>query len=122
MSITNLHANHSIRFFHVRQYVLEILRSEFKDVPYMGIYRCFQPTVVLRDPDLIKDVLIKDFNSFHQNDMFVDEKADPLLANNPFVVTGERWKRSRNMLAPLFTASKVITCGDLFGAERMFVV
>lgn len=82
--------------------------SNYNDVPYVGVYRFLEPAIVLRDPELIKDVLIKDFMSFDKNDTFIDGKRDPLLKHNPFFLTGEEWKRSRNLLVPLFTASKVL--------------
>lgn len=82
----------------------------------MGIYRGVEPAIILRDPDLIKDVLIKDFPSFNANDLDISEKTDPLLANFAIAVTGDKWKRSRSMLTPLFTASKVMFIpGDDFG-------
>lgn len=84
------------------------IRSDFKDVPYIGYYKFLQPAIVLRDPDLIKDVLIKDCSSFHANDIHLDKKHDPLLATNPFLTTDEDWKRGRSILVPIFSANKVI--------------
>lgn len=60
-----------------------------------------QPAVVLRDPDLIKDVLVRDWNSFHANDFPVDLKFNPLAAVNSFFNMGEAWKRVRNILGPI---------------------
>ena len=40
--------------------------TEFKDEPMVGVYGGHDPLLVLRDLDLIKDVLIKDFNMFAQ--------------------------------------------------------
>lgn len=80
---------------------------KFPNEPFIGYFKVFKPAVMLRDPDLIKSVLVKDFGSFAANDFPLDEKVDPLLAHNPFMVTGERWKTSRQLLTPIFTVSKM---------------
>lgn len=83
--------------------------NKYYDQPYFGYFKCFTPSLVLRDPDIIKDVLIKDYLSFNENDLGFDENQDPLLAQNPFVTTGEKWKQSRALLSPLFTSGKMKT-------------
>lgn len=81
--------------------------SEFKDVPYFGYYKLLEPSIILKDPDLIKDVLVKDCANFHANDFPINEKNDPLMATNPFATQGDIWKRGRSLLVPMFTANKV---------------
>lgn len=44
--------------------------------------------ILIRDPELIKTVLVKDFNSFCDNGFELSEKIDPLLGYNPFGVKG----------------------------------
>lgn len=60
----------------------------------------------MRDPQLIKTVLLKEFNSFHDNDIATDEVSDPVLAKNPFTLKGEKWKSVRNEMSPVFTSKK----------------
>lgn len=62
---------------------------------------------MVRDPELLKSVLITEFNSFHDNDFYIDEKVDPMFGKNPFVLKGDRWKVARNQLIPCFTTKKV---------------
>jgi cytochrome P450 len=81
--------------------------NQFHDVPYVGYFKILNPGVMIRDPELIKEVLIKNFPSFQENDFAFDEKLDPLLAHNPFLVTDEKWRESRGLLSPLFTTNKV---------------
>lgn len=76
-------------------------------MPYVGYYKMLTPGIMIRDPELIKDVLSKDFNSFSKNEITFNVKQDPLLANNPFILIGEKWKRSRILLVPLFSPAKV---------------
>lgn len=49
---------------------------------------CSLPAVLLRDPDLIKNVIIKDFASFEETTMHV---VDLLLAPNPIACVREKW-------------------------------
>lgn len=77
-------------------------------MPYTGYYKFLEPAVNLRDPDLIKDVLIKDHFSFHINEIRFDEKADPLMSLNPFGAIDDTWRKARNVLTPLLTLFKVI--------------
>jgi len=46
--------------------------------------------LLIRDPEIIKSVLVKEFNSFHDNDIESVPDVDPVFGRNPFVLTGER--------------------------------
>lgn len=81
--------------------------SEYKNAPYIGFYKFATPAIVFRDADLIKNVLVRDHHHFAGNDFPVSEKYDPLFYNNPFFLTGERWRLGRNVLVPTMTAGKV---------------
>lgn len=65
------------------------------------------PSIVPRDPDLIKDILISDFNSFRYNDFRMSKKYDPLLAANPFILRDDEWREARKTILPAFSQSKV---------------
>lgn len=76
------------------------------DVKYLGFYATTQPTILLRDPEIVKDILIKNFDSFPNRRGFV-EINDPLSAKNLFSLQGQKWKDVRTMLSPAFTSSKM---------------
>lgn len=57
----------------------------------------FQPAIMLRDPDLIKDILITDFNHFRNNEFQVTKKNDPLAAASPFFSKDEEWQEGRKV-------------------------
>lgn len=82
--------------------------SDYPNAPYSGYYKILNPAINLRDPDLIKDVLIKDHFSFHVNEQNFSRKFDPLMAHNPFVATDDSWRKARSVLTPLLTLFKVI--------------
>ncbi|XP_020280621.1 cytochrome P450 9e2-like [Pseudomyrmex gracilis] len=77
------------------------------DVRYFGSIDLATPTVILRDPELIKDVMVKEFEHFHDHQLFVSEDIDPLFGKNIFSLRGDRWREMRNTLSPSFTASKM---------------
>lgn len=67
------------------------------------------PRLVVLEPELVKDVMIRNFKSFHDNEFgdMIDKKTDPLFARNPFFLTGEEWKDKRAEITPAFTASRL---------------
>lgn len=79
----------------------------------MGYYKLLTPAILLRDIDLIKDVLMKDHFSFHVNEQYFSKRFDPLMEFNPFVATGDTWRRARSILTPLLTLHKVRTLHPL---------
>lgn len=66
-----------------------------------------RPAIIARDPDLIKDILITNFNKFRNNDFLLSKKQDPLSANIPFFAKDEEWKESRKTILPAFSTNKV---------------
>lgn len=81
--------------------------KDFPNAPYVGYYKILNPGIIVRDPDLVKDVLIGNHFSFHVNEQDFSKKFDPLMQHNPFVATNESWRKSRSVLTPLLTLYKV---------------
>lgn len=74
---------------------------------YSGQYNFNSPILVLRDPELIKQISIKDFEYFSDHPQFFDPDVEPLWSNSLLTLTGERWKQIRNTLSPTFTSAKI---------------
>jgi cytochrome P450 family 9 len=81
--------------------------NKFPNCRYSGIYQFFTATLVIRDPDLIKQIAVKDFDHFVDHRSFVTEDMDPLWGKNLFSLTGQRWREMRATLSPAFTSSKM---------------
>lgn len=86
--------------------------------PCIGIFSALRPVLLLRDFDLVRNVLIKDFQHFHDRGIHFDEKRDPLSAHL-FAINGKKWKNLRAKLSPTFTSGKMkamfstlVNCGD----------
>lgn len=78
----------------------------------------FRPALVLRDPDLIKTILVKDFNTFYERYVHSNLKTDP-LSQNLFLLKGPGWRLLRVKLSPIFTSFRmkqmfplVCTCAE----------
>lgn len=51
---------------------------ENKEKPLLGIWFYTRPFLLVQDVELIKNMLVKDFQHFHDRGLDVDEKKDPL--------------------------------------------
>lgn len=101
-----------------------LLAEELKEMyekttePFIGLYSLLRPLILIRDPAIIRDILIKDFSSFKNRGWHVNIDVDP-MANNLLVQTDEKWRHSRTTLSPAFTSGKlkgmfetIVKCGD----------
>ncbi|KAF2901779.1 hypothetical protein ILUMI_04408 [Ignelater luminosus] len=86
---------------------MDDLYTSYKDYAYVGFYNFLSPAVLVRDVELIKDVLIKQFNNFHDNWIRADDTVDPIMAKNLFVMRGDEWKIVRTQLTAQYTGAKV---------------
>ncbi|KAL0103190.1 hypothetical protein PUN28_017495 [Cardiocondyla obscurior] len=82
------------------------LYDQAKGLPYIGFYVLDKPFILIRDRELVKNVLIKDFNSFVDRYGTPDQR-DRLGYCNPFFLKNPAWKHLRTKLTPLFTSGKL---------------
>ncbi|XP_076383636.1 cytochrome P450 6A1 [Megalopta genalis] len=80
--------------------------EKYKNEPLIGIFIRGNPNVIVRDMDLIKDVLIKDFSVFDDRGIVINEKVEP-LSGNIFSLEAKRWRPLRTRLSPVFTSGKL---------------
>ncbi|KAK4887706.1 hypothetical protein RN001_003977 [Aquatica leii] len=75
---------------------------------YVGCYQFFKPCLVVRDPELLKQITIKDFDHFPDHNVTMSEKIDPLWGNSLPSKTAENgWYEARSKISPYFTAQKL---------------
>ncbi|CAG9810161.1 unnamed protein product [Chironomus riparius] len=85
----------------------EDVYKKTKNHRVFGIYMLYKPILIINDPKLVQDILIRDFSTFHDRPM-VAESAEycPLMANL-FNMEGKKWRELRVRISPAFTAGKL---------------
>lgn len=78
--------------------------SKVKDV-IAGLYIMSNPTLLIIDLDLIKQITVKEFASFTDRSMPVIE--DEPLTGHLFAIGGDKWKFMRSKLSHAFTSGKI---------------
>lgn len=88
------------------QQVVNELYKDFDGLKFGGIYSFAIPSLLLRDPEIIKNVLVKDFDKFHSRGILINEEKEP-LQGHLFSLSGSRWRNLRVKLSPTFTSGKM---------------
>uniref|UniRef100_A0A1B0DJA1 Cytochrome P450 n=1 Tax=Phlebotomus papatasi TaxID=29031 RepID=A0A1B0DJA1_PHLPP len=81
--------------------------EKFKDDPITGVYFFHKPSLIIRHPEIIKNILVKDFPNFIDRGINSDPHVDGIGRDNLFSVKGARWKTIRTKLSPVFTSGKL---------------
>ena len=76
-----------------------------------GFYEGNIPTLAVADPDVVREILIKQFNKFEQRQPLLDNPDLPDA--DIFITKGDRWKRIRGLTTPTFSAKKMKTMSPL---------
>ncbi|KMQ92082.1 cytochrome p450 6a1 [Lasius niger] len=100
-------------------YIIKIY-NDYKDESMIGIFTSRTPVLIVKDPDLIKDILIKDFTKFADRGVAFHEKLDP-LSQHLFALEPKRWRPLRTRLSPVFTSGRLKEMFSLISqcAERL---
>lgn len=70
-----------------------------------GTYQGYKPVLCISDPELIKQVMIKDFGSFVNRQRIANRGE--IDKHNLFSLEGDDWKRVRAIASPSFTSGKL---------------
>lgn len=98
----------------------------FPDERFSGFFVFRQPGYLIHDPELIKQITIKDFDHFVDHSFNISPELDPFLGRSLFFESGNSWKHGRIGLSPAFTGSKMRNMFELLtsyceGAMRRLV-
>jgi cytochrome P450 len=86
---------------------LHRIYEQHSDKPYVGIFSFDKPILLIRDLELVKNILVRDFPYFTDHIASLDEKLDPLFSKALFATKGQRWRHWRTNLTPVFTSGKI---------------
>ncbi|XP_037941624.1 probable cytochrome P450 6g2 [Teleopsis dalmanni] len=78
-----------------------------KTEAFVGIHLFYNPAILLRDPELIKMILIRDFSKFCNRYSNSDLNGDPIGSKNIFFLKNPAWKDVRLKLTPFFTSGRM---------------
>nr|XP_022908462.1 cytochrome P450 9e2-like [Onthophagus taurus] len=81
--------------------------NAFPEERYIGMYQGLLPTLVIKDPDLIKNIAIKDFDHFTDHQQVIPNGIDDVWAKNLLTLKGDYWRQMRATLSPSFTSVKM---------------
>jgi len=86
---------------------LQRIYNELSDKPYVGIFSFDKPSLLVRDLELVKNILVKDFHNFMERTFSFEDKYDPVLGKNLCALRGQLWRHLRTSLTPVFTSRKM---------------
>lgn len=83
------------------------------DGPFFGIWSFTTPVLVVRSPELVKLILIKDFQYFVDRNAGIDEKTDSLGSTFLFFSKAPIWRSLRTKVTPIYTTGKLRQMFDM---------
>ncbi|KAJ9579607.1 hypothetical protein L9F63_004686, partial [Diploptera punctata] len=81
--------------------------DEYPNEPYVGLYELSTPSLLIRDPELIRHVMVKDFAHFQKEGSSTEIKCGAPLNEHLLNLTGSKWRSLRSKLSPTFTSGKM---------------
>lgn len=106
--------------------IVEIAEELYKKYPQekvVGYYKGRTPTLIIRDLDIVKNILNVHFSYFYPRGMGRNHKLEPLFMNL-FHADGDTWKLARKRLTAAFTTAKLKSMFPLIvnAAEKLHAV
>ena len=93
----------------------EELYDKYPNDKVFGYFKPFgKPVFVIKDYELAKRVMIKDFNHFvDRGFLHVHPESNPYMKYSVTIQNGEEWRVARGYITPLFTSGKLKTMSPL---------
>lgn len=88
-----------------RETIVNIYK-QYEGNKFVGYYQLLSPTIMIRDPELINQVLIKDFTHFEDRGPQM-KGAKNLLSLGLSILSGDEWRNARHKITPTFTSGKL---------------
>lgn len=89
----------------------EEIYPNFPNAKVCGYYGLLgEPILVIRDLEIVKRVMIKDFNHFIDRNIageWIHPESNKHFSNMLTVLQGDKWRAMRSILTPIFTSGKI---------------
>ncbi|XP_047995950.1 cytochrome P450 6B6-like [Leguminivora glycinivorella] len=73
----------------------------------IGFFRSTRPELVIRDPEIVKHLLVSDFYHFYPRGLRPNAKYMEPIMRNLFFADGDLWRLLRQRMTPAFTSGKL---------------
>lgn len=80
---------------------------KYPEEKVVGFFRATSPELVIRDPELIKRILLTDFNCFYARGINPHKTVIEPLLKNLFFADGDLWRLMRQRFTPAFSTGKL---------------
>lgn len=94
------------------------LYNKYPNEKVIGYYRGTTPELIIKDLELVKQIITADFPCFYKRGLSGNPKIEPLFGNL-FHAEGDLWQLLRKRLTPAFTSAKlramfplVVSCAE----------
>lgn len=81
--------------------------AKLEGVRYYGMFNFMTPLIVIRDPELIKEIGIKHFDCFSDRTGMTLDEVDKMFSKNLTQLRGDKWRATRSILSPTFTGVRM---------------
>ncbi|CAH1637380.1 unnamed protein product [Spodoptera littoralis] len=84
--------------------IMQEIYNNYPNEKVVGVYRMTSPCLLIRDLEIVKHIMIKDFEVFGDRGVEFSKKG---LGQNLFHADGDTWTALRNRFSPIFTTGKL---------------
>lgn len=100
---------HTLSILYFRESLSDICTRLYKKSTssMVGMYHLNIPVLIVREPELIKEIQVKQFNNFRNNLVGVDADRDPFSAAHPFFAKDDLWKKHHDRFAKGMSSKKL---------------
>ncbi|CAG4936038.1 unnamed protein product [Colias eurytheme] len=99
----------------------EAIYENYPNEKVVGLFRSSQPVLLVRDPNILKRILITDFSSFYLRGLNPHKPLLEPMFRNLFFADGDLWRLLRQRMTHAFTGAKLRAMFPLIAekAERL---
>ncbi|XKL67045.1 hypothetical protein PGB90_010465 [Kerria lacca] len=70
---------------------MDLIYRAYPNNKFIGHYEVLKPTLLIKDPELIGEMFVKNFQSFH--DRFSEQDRKDRISQHVFTLAGSKWKQ-----------------------------